>query len=171
LQTVITTFQFAGINDILVITGGAHLQVDALVGRSVQTAFNENYAQGEMLSSIQTGLKIKMSEARAVLIALGDQPQIQAKSIRQILQMYKKTGASLIVPSYQLHRGHPWLVARELWTEILEMPLGETSRDFLNRHTQDILYVQSDSPTILQDLDTPEDYLKSSPGRASQNLK
>ena len=171
LQTVITTFQSAGINDILVITGGAHLQVDGLVGKTAQTAFNENYAQGEMLSSIQAGLKIKISESRAVLIALGDQPQIRVRSIRQILQTYKKNGASLIVPSYQMHRGHPWLVARELWDEILKMPLGETSRDFLNRHARDIHYVQLDTPTILQDLDTPEDYLKSLPGRASQNLK
>lgn len=171
LQTVITTFQSAGLNDILVITGGSHLQVDALVGQTVQTAYNENYARGEMLSSIQTGLKIKMSESRAVLIALGDQPQIQAGSIRQILQMYKKTGAALIVPSYQMHRGHPWLVARELWDEILKMPLGGTMREFLNRHAQDILYVQLDTPTILQDLDTPEDYLKSLPGRTSQNSK
>jgi molybdenum cofactor cytidylyltransferase len=171
LQTVISTFQAAGVNDILVITGGAHLKVDALVGRSVQTVFNENYVQGEMLGSIQKGLKIKLPESRAVLIALGDQPQVQVRSIQHILQAYEHTGASLVVPSYRMHRGHPWLIARELWDDILKMPVGETAREFLNRHAQDITYVPLDTPTILQDLDTPEDYLKSKPGHSPQNLK
>ena len=171
LQTVITAIQAAGINDILVITGGSHRQVDALVGHTVQTAYNENYALGEMLSSIQTGLKMKMSESRAVLIALGDQPQIQVRSIQQILQAYKQTKAALIVPSYQMRRGHPWLVERGLWDEILKIPIGGTSREFLNRHAQEIHYVQLDTPTILQDLDTPEEYSRSLPGNTTQNLK
>ena len=171
LQTVITTFQTAGIRDILVVTGGAHDQVSALVGQSVQIVYNENYARGEMLSSIQTGLNVKKSESRAVLIALGDQPQIQAKSIQKILQEHNQTNAPLIVPSYQMRRGHPWLVARELWDEILRMPVGETSREFLNRHARDIHYVQMDTPTILQDLDTPEEYLWSLHQKPSQNLK
>jgi len=170
LQTLIKTFQAAGIKDILVVTGGAHEQVDALVGQTVQTVFNKNYARGEMLSSIQMGLKTKMSESRAVLIALGDQPQVQTRCIQQILQEYKRTNASLIVPSYKMRRGHPWLVARELWDEILKMPVGETSREFLNRHAHDIHYVQLDTASILQDLDTPEDYLGSLPGRTSEKL-
>jgi molybdenum cofactor cytidylyltransferase len=170
LQTVITTFQTSGIKDILVVTGGAHEQVDALVGQTVQIVYNKNYARGEMLSSIQTGLKTKMSESRAILIALGDQPQVQTRCIQHILQEYKRTNASLIVPSYKMRRGHPWLVARELWDEILKMPFGDTSREFLNRHAHDIHYVQLDTPTILQDLDTPEDYLSSLPGRTSKKL-
>jgi molybdenum cofactor cytidylyltransferase len=171
LQTVITTYQTAGIRDILVVTGGAHDQVSALVGQSVQIVYNENYVLGEMLSSIQTGLNVKKSESRAVFIALGDQPQVQAKSIQKILQEYNQTNAPLIVPSYQMRRGHPWLVAQELWDEILRMPVGETSREFLNRHARDIHYVQLDTPAILQDLDTPDDYLGSLPQKPSQNLK
>lgn len=163
LQTVISTFQAAGIQDILVVTGGAHNQVDALVGQSVQIVFNENYARGEMLSSIQMGLNEIKSESQAVLIALGDQPQVQVISIQKILQEYKLTNAPLIAPSYQMRRGHPWLVTRKLWDEILNIPVGETSRDFLNRHARDIHYVQLDTRTILQDLDTPADYLESRP--------
>jgi CTP:molybdopterin cytidylyltransferase MocA len=36
-------------------------------------------------------------------------------------------------------------------------------RDFLNRHADEIHYVELDSSSVLQDLDTPEDYLKSKP--------
>ena len=50
LQTVISTFQASGIKDILVVTGGAHQQVESLIGKTVETVFNENYQSGEMLS-------------------------------------------------------------------------------------------------------------------------
>ena len=164
LQTVITTFQAAGIKDILVVTGGARKQVDALIGQTVQTVFNENYARGEMLSSIQIGLRNKMLEAQAMLIGLGDQPQVQMGTIRHILQAYKQANSSLIVPSYKMQRGHPWLIARELCEEILGMQSPESAREFLNRHSKDILYVPLDTPTVLQDLDTPEEYSSSQPG-------
>ncbi len=114
-----------------------------------------------MLSSLQAGLAAKKDETRAALICLGDQPQVQVRSVQRILQTYKESQAPIIVPSYQLHRGHPWMVARELWDEILKMRAPKTLRDFLNRHQRNILYLEFDTPTILQDLDTKEDYLKS----------
>ncbi len=130
LQTVISTLRTAGVDDILVITGGAHQQVDMLIGKSVQTVYNENYAQGEMLSSLQAGLAAKKHEAGAALICLGDQPQVQTRSVQRILQTYKETHAPIVVPSYQMHRGHPWMVARELWDDILRMRAPKTPRDF-----------------------------------------
>ncbi len=163
LQTVISTLQTANVDDILVVTGGAHQQVDMLIGKSVQTLYNENYVEGEMLSSLQAGLAAKKDETRAALICLGDQPQVQVRSVQRILQTYKESQAPIIVPSYQLHRGHPWMVARELWDEILKMRAPKTLRDFLNHHQRNILYLEFDTPTILQDLDTKEDYLESKP--------
>jgi hypothetical protein len=54
-------------------------------------------------------------------------------------------------------------VARLFWEEILGMRPPASPRDFLNRHAGDIRYVEIDNSSILQDLDTPEDYLKSKP--------
>ncbi len=163
LQTVISTLQTAGVDDILVVTGGARKQIEMLIGKSVQTVFNENYAQGEMLSSLQIGLAAKKHEASAALICLGDQPQVQVRSVQRVLQEFKETKAHIIVPSYQMKRGHPWLVARELWNELLKMCPPATPREFLNHHTKDIRYVELDTPSILQDIDTPDDYLQSHP--------
>jgi molybdenum cofactor cytidylyltransferase len=62
-----------------------------------------------------------------------------------------------------MRRGHPWLVARPLWGEILAMMSPQSPRDLLNAHSNEIEYVNVDNPSILQDLDTPEDYLKFKP--------
>jgi molybdenum cofactor cytidylyltransferase len=163
IQTVIATFQSAGVSDILVVTGGSRRQVELLVGRSAQVIFNETYQQGEMLSSLQLGLTAKKHEASAALIALGDQPQMQKRTVQQILQSYNEKHTTIIVPSYQMRRGHPWLVSRELWDDILALKSKQTPRDFLNAHAKEIVYVNVNTPSIFEDIDTPEDYLKSNP--------
>jgi molybdenum cofactor cytidylyltransferase len=163
LQTVISTLQKSGLNDILVVTGGARAQIESLIGKTVQTIFNKDYINDDMLLSIQVGLRAKIREASAALICLGDQPQMQEKSAREIITAWEQNRARIIVPSYEKHRGHPWLIAREYWDEIINMPTEQTMRDFFKQHKSEIFYVNVETPTILQDLDTPEDYLKFKP--------
>jgi molybdenum cofactor cytidylyltransferase len=129
----------------------------------VRNIRNENYEAGEMLSSIQCGLRALPPQAQAALIGLGDQPQVQEKNVRLICEAYRASQSRLIVPSFQMRRGHPWLVERSLWKEILELKPPESPRDFLNRHANEIHYVSVDTQSVLADLDTPEDYRKSHP--------
>ena len=171
LGQVIETVQRAGVNDILVVTGGAREQVEEIVaGYGGRVVHNENFKNGEMLSSLQIGLRVlrgfavsDSSSAEAALIILGDQPQVEERSVRAVASRFVETRARLVVPSYRMRRGHPWLAARPLWEEILQMNPQQTPRDFLNRHASEIEYVNVDTPSILSDLDTLEDYLKSRP--------
>lgn len=163
LERVMATFKAAGADDLLVITGGAREQVEALVGGSARTVFNPNYAMGEMLSSVQVGLAGLKPGTEAALIGLGDQPQVQERSVRLVLDEYHRSRASIVVPSFRMRRGHPWLVAQPHWSEILDMQSPASLRDFLNNHQDEIRYVGFDNNSILKDMDTPEDYLKSRP--------
>lgn len=174
LGQVIATLQGAGADRMVIVTGGAREAVEALVARyapafpgSLSTVFNARYASGGMLSSVQAGL-LELAEAgnpsaEAALIATGDQPQVQERSVRLVIQEYLHSRASIVVPSFQMRRGHPWLVARAHWQEILRMGPPDSLRSFLNRHADEICYVEVEDPGVLQDLDTPEDYLKSRP--------
>jgi len=171
LGQVITTLHGAGIDRLVVVTGGAREEVESLVAQlraekswtpsSLSAIHNEQHASGEMLSSVQTGLAAITADA--ALITPGDQPLFREESARQIIGEYNRRAATILVPSYRMRRGHPWLIRREHWEEILLMKPPETLRDFLNRHTKEIHYVEVHDPGILQDLDTPEDYLKTKP--------
>jgi len=110
-------------------------------------------------------VQVGLGEANgtAALIVIGDQPQVQIDSLKLVLEEFARGKSSIIVPSYNMRRGHPWLVQKRYWAEILEMKSGESLRDFLNRHGDEIRYVNVNDPGVLQDLDTPEDYLKSRP--------
>lgn len=162
IEHVIGTFLNAGIKDILVVTGGAREQVESAISQDpVRKIHNSDYATGEMLSSIQCGLRAMLDQVEATLIGLGDQPQVQEKNVRLICEEYRRSKSSLVVPSFQMRRGHPWLVTRPLWNEILALKPPESPRDFLNGHADEIHYVSVDTQSVLADLDTPEDYEKS----------
>lgn len=164
IERVITTFLHAGVEDVVVITGGAHEQVEKITAQyPVRRIYNKDYATGEMLSSLQQGLMAMPNQTQAALIGLGDQPQILERSVRRICEAYRESKSRIVVPSFQMRRGHPWLIARPLWNELLQLQPPESPRDFLNRHSSEIHYVEIDTSSILADLDTPEDYQKSHP--------
>ena len=164
IEQVIRTFRGAGIEDILVVTGGTRELVEKVIEPyPVQKIYNSNYEAGEMLSSLQLGLRALSDQVQATLIGLGDQPQVQERTVHLVCEAYRESQSSLVVPSFQMRRGHPWLVATPLWNEVLKLEPPESPRDFLNRHATDIHYVEVDTSSVLTDLDTPEDYQKTHP--------
>lgn len=159
LTHIVSVFQKAGLEDIFVVTGGAREQVESLVSNlGVKIIYNKDYSNGEMLSSIQCGIRALTRQTQGMLIGLGDQPQVQERSVQMVCDAFRESKSNLIVPSYQMRRGHPWLVARPLWGELLNLNPPQSSRDFLNQYADQIEYVKSDDPSILADLDTPDDY-------------
>ena len=161
---VVAVLAGAGIDEILVVTGGARQEIEAaLSDSSARLVFNPRFDASEMIDSLQVGLSQLHASVEATLVALGDQPQIQLHVVQSILQSYSEHPARLIVPSYQMKRGHPWLVARPLWSELSRIRPPETLREFLGRHAADIRYLPVSNDTILRDLDTPADYAREKP--------
>ena len=148
-----------GVDDVLVVTGGARNEVeDALTGMPVRTVFNPEFANGEMMHTLQVGLAALEHDVEAALVVLGDQPQIEQTVVRSVLTAFVSKIQPLVVPSFQSRRGHPWLVGRSLWDGLLGLQPPATMRQFLDRYASEIHYVNVNTHSILQDLDTPEDY-------------
>lgn len=164
LGQVIEAVQRAGVENILVVTGAERERVEQIVTQYAVRS-THNPANGEMLSSMQAGLRVLRANpsASAALICLGDQPQVEERSVRAVVEAFEARKSSLVVPSHQMRRGHPWLAARSLWDEILSMSPDESPRDFLNLHAGEIEYVNIDNASILADLDTYDEYLKMKP--------
>jgi molybdenum cofactor cytidylyltransferase len=164
IRQVASTLLDAGIEDIIVVRGDAQQNiVDAMVGLNVRVISNSPDAADEMLVSFQTGLRAAPSNSEAAFVCLGDQPQIQSEVVQGLLAEYNKYHPALLVPSYQKRRGHPWLVTRNLWEDILGMESPQNLRDFLNQNQALIRYFMVNTPTILYDLDTPADYERHKP--------
>lgn len=161
---VVSVIQWAGLSQIVVVTGGFRQQVEAALQElSVDCAFNSRYQQNNMALSLQVGISNVPSQTQAVLVALGDQPQIQVEIVRALLVAYAESKAPLLVPSYNMRRGHPWILDRSLWDDVMAITHPHTLRDLVNQHQEKIKYVVFENSSVLSDLDTPSDYERERP--------
>jgi molybdenum cofactor cytidylyltransferase len=151
--------QLRQVEIVIVVTGHEADKVNAITARhDVTTVHNPEYATGEMLSSLKVGLRALPENVTAALVVLGDQPRIEPEIIRRVIQTYAEGKSGIVAPSYQMRRGHPILIDRRYWSEILALPADGAPRDVINAHADDIAYVVVDTDSVLGDVDTPEDY-------------
>jgi molybdenum cofactor cytidylyltransferase len=158
IEQVVATLKAAPLREIVVVTGHRSDEVkDALARTCVRYVLNPHYQTGEMLSSIQIGLAAMTTDIDAVLICLGDQPQMETTTVQALLAEGEHTGwQRVIIPSYQMRAGHPILLPRPLWMQI--MNTTESLRSVLRTNGDLVNYLAVGSASILSDLDTPDDY-------------
>jgi molybdenum cofactor cytidylyltransferase len=147
-----------------VVTGHERAQIlYALQNLDVLHVQNPDYATGEMLSSIKTGLGCVRGRANAVLLSLGDQPAVRPDTIRTIIRSWLDADRSIrpliVLPSYQGKHGHPILLDSRGIDEILALSGPDaTLKTYTAAHAQQTIDVPVDDPAILEDIDTPADY-------------
>jgi molybdenum cofactor cytidylyltransferase len=130
---------------------------EELSGRPVTVVTNPDYKVG-MLSSVRCGLRALPQPCETVLVALGDQPAITAKLVNQMVRSLSTTDKQIVVPMYQGKRGHPLLFSMRYRDEILTCFDEVGLRGLLHAHPDDILELSVSTPTILSDMDHPDDY-------------
>lgn len=147
------------LDPIIVVTGHQAHAVKAVLEKwDVQLVNNKAYQSGEMLSSLKAGLRAMPEHTTAALMVLGDQPAIQPKIVNKVLLAYAENQHDLVIPSYEMRRGHPVLLGRRYWADALALPGNATPRNLFSMHEDRIHYVNVDTDSILRDVDTPQDY-------------
>ncbi|MGA9397239.1 MAG: nucleotidyltransferase family protein [Anaerolineaceae bacterium] len=167
IEQVVDVLLAAELKEIVVVTGELKLEMEkVLENRDAKIVFNPQYANGEMTGSLQVGLNEISAEVGAAMVVLGDQPFIKQDTVNSVINAYKLGKAAIIMPSVNNRRGHPWIIQRKLWQEVLDIKPPDTMREFFTKNQDQIGYVVIDDPSIIQDVDTPEDYQQFHPGSA-----
>jgi molybdenum cofactor cytidylyltransferase len=128
-----------------------------LAGRPITFILNPNPETG-MLGSVRCGLRALPPEGEAVLVVLGDQPGLTAQVVDLLLGTFRRGGGRIVAPVWQGRRGHPVLVSLQFRDELLNSHDQSGLRGLLHQHSQDISLVEANTPAVLEDMDTPEDY-------------
>jgi len=159
LQTVVDVLLTLPLADVIVVLGHEAERVRAsLADRAVTYCLNENYREG-MFSSVLCGVRQIPETADAFLMVLGDQPHIEARVGRAVIDAYQGGDAGLVIPTWGGKRGHPALVDLKRYRpEILSLSGDEGLKPVMRGHEDDTLMLDVDDSGILRDLDTLEDY-------------
>lgn len=147
-----------GISRIFVVHSSNRLPVvpSSLSGLIINWIENLEADTEEMLVSIQAGISALPEDVEYVFISLGDQPTIKPEVIATLLNELSPEKL-IVIPSYRMRRGHPWVVKRDLWPEITRLEKDMTVRSFIDKWADKIHYVSFDMERP-EDLDTPDDY-------------
>jgi molybdenum cofactor cytidylyltransferase len=150
------------VREVIVVTGhNADAVREAIGDRPVRIMHNAGYEAG-MFSSVLCGLDAVAADADAVLVALGDQPNVPPAVIDRLTEAFAETDKGLAVPTCihegRRRRGHPVVIDARYLPEIRALSGGQGLRDLFTRHEDDTEFVAFETPLVVDDLDTPEDY-------------
>ena len=154
-QRVVATFQQAGVEKIVMITGfNATLLERHLSGNGIVFLRNEEYERTQMFDSVCIGLRYLRGKCDRVLFTPVDIPLFTAATVRALLE----TDAELACPAVDGETGHPTLIAASLIDRILDDPGDQGLRGALERCGAEMTRLPVEDRGVLHDADTPEDY-------------
>lgn len=146
----------AGCDPVVVVLGHRTGQIAPLV-RDAAVVVNNAYREGRA-SSLRLGAAAVPRSASAVVILGVDQPRPASLTGRLLLE-HSRAGAPVTVPTYGGKRGHPVVVAPALLPELLAASEARMGlRGVLARYRAATHQVPCDSPAVLLDINTPQEY-------------
>jgi molybdenum cofactor cytidylyltransferase len=158
IARIVDELQQSPLQETVVVVGrdGEKVQ-QALKGRAVSFVTNPDFA-GDMLSSVRCGLRAIPAGRVAVLVVLGDQPNIASQLVRKLIEAFKESGRGIIVPAHNGHCGHPLLIATRFRDELLSRHEGVGLHGLLDAHPEEVFRLEISDAAVLEDIDTPDDY-------------
>lgn len=157
LETIVATLREAGIPRIAVVLGHHADQIRRAANlQGAEVVVNQNYALGQT-SSLQAGLRALASqEIEAVVLCPVDHPAVSPETIINILDSYKINKSAVVIPTFQNRRGHPALIARALFDELLSLGADVGANRILRQHREATRFVEVGDRGILLDVDDAE---------------
>lgn len=150
----------AGAREVVVVVGHRGDEVRAALAGESRVRFAVNDEVGsEMGVSIARGVEAVSDEAKALLVALVDQPAVPPQTIRSLIEARGRTGARLVVPEWRGRGGHPVLIDLALREELLSLAPERGLRALFDAHRAETLRLPADSPFVARDMDTWDDYV------------
>ena len=148
----------AGATDVVVVLGHRADDVAwAVHDLPVLTVVNESYAAGHE-TSLRKGLVTLPDIDGPTIVALADQPLLDAEDVAVLLEAWQRRGAArAVVPRVQGRRGHPVLLDASVGPEILRGDATYGAREWLDEHPDEVAWFDSDNLHYVEDVDFPED--------------
>jgi molybdenum cofactor cytidylyltransferase len=145
-------------DEVIVVLGWEEEKIRAaLTELPCRIVVNRTYEEGQC-SSVKVGLAEISPSTRAVLILPGDVAMVDAHLINMVIEKYDLGGYMIVVAAHEGRSGHPILFDKQLFPEIGRIN-EETFglKAIVKKHEGEVCLVETGSPNVLKDVDTPED--------------
>ena len=148
----------ARVDRMLVVVPPQHGTItDALRGIPVHFVTNPDPERG-LGSSIACGIAALPGGAEAAIVALADEPALDARWIDAVIARHRADAGetSIVAPVFRGIRRHPVLFTRRVFAELARLEGDRGARELIERDPARVAVVELDEPGTI-DVDTPED--------------
>ncbi|MEK9904835.1 MAG: nucleotidyltransferase family protein, partial [Rhodospirillales bacterium] len=147
----------ADTTSVTVVVGHQAEQVKkALANFNVSFVLNPNYDAG-LSTSLKAAADVMPEEADALIVLLGDMPQVTARHVDRLIAAFNPLeGRAICVPTHEGKRGNPVLWARHFVKEMSDLRGDVGAKHLIGMNEDSVAEVEMSDPAILRDIDTPE---------------
>jgi molybdenum cofactor cytidylyltransferase len=148
----------AGIDEVVVVLGHHAEAIEAAVREFPVTLARNPAPDDGQASSVRIGLQALSPKLDAVIVALADQPMINAQDVTALIGAFKKRGdAAMVVPRVAGEPGNPVIFEARLRDEWLAGDVNAACRRWREAHPERVRWFETDNSRYRVDIDTPED--------------
>jgi CTP:molybdopterin cytidylyltransferase MocA len=149
----------AGVDEVVVVLGHHAELIEPAVQTFPVTVVRNPRPDDGQVSSQRIGLAALTGKLDAVIVALADQPLINAQDLTALIGAWKKRpeGASVVFPQVAGERGNPVIFATEVRDQILAGDANVGCRQWQAANAQAVAPFVTDNRRYRVDLDTLED--------------
>jgi CTP:molybdopterin cytidylyltransferase MocA len=159
LRLVVDRALESPLDEVVVVLGHRAEEIRSVlpVDVRVRTVFNPRFAEG-LSTSLAAGLRAAGTDAEAAVVLLGDQPGLRPDAVGAVIEAFRRTRSPTVQTGYEGGPGHPTLLARSTWAEVLSEITGDAgAAEVLRRHPEWRTVAEVGGP-LPADVDTMEDY-------------
>ncbi len=159
LELMVQTLREINLERIVVVLGHHAQEIQQQIKlEAAQVVVNPDYRSGQT-TSLQAGLRSLLAvDLEAIILCLVDHPAVCAETVRRIVATSRQCGAPVVIPTYQGRRGHPVLIGRQVFRELLDLPAGMGANSVLRGFLPVTQFVEVDDEGVVIDVDDPESY-------------
>jgi molybdate transport system ATP-binding protein len=159
LERQLNALQELEIEDIVLVTGFYQEAYKELnLPSNVLHAHNEQASTGQG-SSVRLALKTvyeKLEEVDAIIMLLGDLPQVNAADLRQLIEQFKiRSKGEVVMPLVSSQRGNPVIISEKVLKEIVSSE-NLTVRGWMDQYPNEVEVWQTENQHFTFDFDTKE---------------
>jgi CTP:molybdopterin cytidylyltransferase MocA len=149
----------AGVDEVVVVLGHHAGLIEPVVQAFPVTVVRNPNPDDGQVSSQRLGLAALGGKLDAVIVALADQPLINAQDITALIGAWKKRpeGAQVVFPQVAGERGNPVIFGAEVREQILAGRANVGCRQWQAAHPEAVAPFVTDNRRYRVDIDTPED--------------
>jgi molybdenum cofactor cytidylyltransferase len=130
-------------------------QVDFGAARVVE---NPVFGEG-CSSSYRAGIGAIDRDSAAIMIILGDRPQVTPEVINRLADEWRGREAPIALCSYQGRKGHPMIFAQSMFAELIDLHGDKAAWKLVDANEPVVQEVRFDLP-YPDDINTPEDFAR-----------